>query len=120
MQLYYHIAVPCHGYILGFVPCGSANSTNPMNVHYLRKDMSNMFLYNIFWVLQNSFPSGFMYGREVKMEAILYFVSTMLMMVAAIIIGCLILVKNTKKFHIQFSWKGFEVSGSFFRKKKKH
>ena len=54
------------------------------------------------------------------MEAILYFVSTMLMMVAAIIIGCLILVKNTKKFHIQFSWKGFEVSGSFFRKKKKH
>ena len=66
MQLYYHIAVPCHGYILGFVPCGSANSTNPMNVHYLRKDMSNMFLYNIFWVLQNSFPSGFMYRREVK------------------------------------------------------
>ena len=54
------------------------------------------------------------------MEVVLYFIGTMIMMVAAIIIGCLILVKNTKKFHIQFSWKGFEVSGSFFRKKKEN
>ena len=36
------------------------------------------------------------------MEVVLYFIGTMIMMVAAIIIGCLILVKNAKKFHINF------------------
>jgi len=54
------------------------------------------------------------------MNAILYFAGTMIMLITAFIIGCLILVKDTKKFHIQFSWKGFEVSGSFFHKNKKH
>lgn len=52
------------------------------------------------------------------MEAILYFIGTMIMLVAAIIIGSLVLVKDTKKFKIKFGWKGFEVSGSFNNKKK--
>ena len=54
------------------------------------------------------------------MEAILYFIGTMIMLVAAIIIGSLVLVKDTKKFKIKFGWKGFEVSGSFNNKKKQH
>lgn len=52
------------------------------------------------------------------MAAILYFIGTMIMLVAAIIIGCLVLVKDTKKFKIKFGLRGFEVSGSFDHKKK--
>ena len=52
------------------------------------------------------------------MEAMLYFIGTMIMLVAAIIIGCLVLAKDTKKFRIRIGWKYFEVSGYFYHKKK--
>ena len=36
------------------------------------------------------------------------------MLVAVCFIGTLVLAKDTKDFHISFSWKGFDISGSFF------
>lgn len=49
------------------------------------------------------------------MEIILAFIGSILMLLAVCIIGSLILAKNTKEFHIQFSlFKGFDMSGTFF------
>lgn len=51
------------------------------------------------------------------MEIILVFIGSVLMLITVCIIGSLILAKNTKDFHIQFSlFKGFDMSGSFYEK----
>ena len=51
------------------------------------------------------------------MEIILVFIGSVLMLITVCIIGSLILAKNTKEFHIQFSlFKGFDMSGSFYEK----
>lgn len=47
-------------------------------------------------------------------EAIMALIIVVLMLIVVCFIGSLILAKNTKDFHINFSWKGFEISGSFF------
>ncbi len=51
------------------------------------------------------------------MEALLIFLSSLLMLsVVCVIIG-FVLSKNTKEFHIHFGlFKGFDISGSFFDK----
>lgn len=36
------------------------------------------------------------------------------MLIVICFIGSLVLAKDTKEFHINFSWKGFDISGSFF------
>ena len=36
------------------------------------------------------------------------------MLIVICFIGSLILAKDTKEFHINFSRKGFDISGSFF------
>lgn len=41
-------------------------------------------------------------------------VIVILMLIVVCFIGSLVLAKNTKEFHINFSWKGFDISGSFF------
>lgn len=48
-------------------------------------------------------------------EIITTLVITILMLIAICFIGSLVLVKNTKEFHIRFGLlKGFDISGSFF------
>lgn len=38
-----------------------------------------------------------------------------LMLIVVCFIGSLVFVKDTKEFHINFNWKGFEISGSFLK-----
>ena len=47
-------------------------------------------------------------------EIIATLVIVILMLIVVCFIGSLVLAKDTKEFHINFSWKGFEISGSFF------
>lgn len=47
-------------------------------------------------------------------EVISTLVIIILTLMTVCFIGSLILAKNTKEFHISFSWKGFEISGTFF------
>lgn len=47
-------------------------------------------------------------------EIIMTLVIVIIMLFVVCFIGSLILAKNTKDFHINFSWKGFDISGSFF------
>lgn len=47
-------------------------------------------------------------------EVLLTLVIVILMLFVVCFIGSLILAKNTKELHINFSWKGFDISGSFF------
>ena len=47
-------------------------------------------------------------------EIITTLVIVILMLIVVCFIGSLVLAKDTKEFHINFSWKGFEISGSFF------
>jgi len=48
-------------------------------------------------------------------EIITSLIIIVLMLVAVCFIGSLVLVKNTKEFHIHFGLlKGFDISGSFF------
>lgn len=47
-------------------------------------------------------------------EIITTLVIVILMLIVVCFIGSLVLAKDTKEFHIDFSWKGFEISGSFF------
>lgn len=50
------------------------------------------------------------------MEIILAFIGSILMLITVCIIGSMILAKDTKEFHIQFSLlKGFDMSGTFFK-----
>lgn len=50
------------------------------------------------------------------MELVITFLIIILMLIVVCFIGSLILVTETKEFHINFSWKGFDISGSFFEK----
>lgn len=45
---------------------------------------------------------------------ILTFIIVILMLFVVCFIGSLVLAKDTKEFHINFSWKGFDISGTFF------
>lgn len=48
-------------------------------------------------------------------EVIMTLVVTVLMLIVVCFIGSLVLVKDTKEFHIHFGLlKGFDISGSFF------
>ena len=47
-------------------------------------------------------------------EFILTLIIVIAMLIVVCFIGSLVLTKNTKEFHINFSWKGFDISGSFF------
>ena len=48
-------------------------------------------------------------------EIITSLIIIVLMLIAICFIGSLVLVKNTKEFHIHFGLlKGFDISGSFF------
>lgn len=47
-------------------------------------------------------------------EIITTLVIVILMLIVVCFIGSLVLAKDTKEFHINFSWKGFEISGAFF------
>lgn len=47
-------------------------------------------------------------------EIIMTLAIVILMLVVVCFIGSLILAKNTKDFHINFSLKGFDISGTFF------
>ena len=48
------------------------------------------------------------------MELVITLIIIILMLIVVCFIGTLILAKDTKEFHINFSWKGFDISGSFF------
>ena len=45
------------------------------------------------------------------------FVVTICILLSVCFIGSLVLAKDTKEFHISFTLKGFEVSGSFYESK---
>lgn len=47
-------------------------------------------------------------------DVIIALIAVILMLIGVCFIGSLVLAKNTKEFHINFSWKGFDISGSFF------
>mgnify|MGYP005783464503 CR=1 FL=1 len=47
-------------------------------------------------------------------EIIMALIIAIGMLIVVCFIGSLVLTKNTKEFHINFSWKGFDISGSFF------
>lgn len=47
-------------------------------------------------------------------DIIITLIAVILMLIGVCFIGSLVLAKNTKKFHINFGWKGFDISGSFF------
>lgn len=47
-------------------------------------------------------------------EIITTLIIVILMLIAICFIGSLVLAKDTKEFHISFSWKGFDISGTFF------
>lgn len=47
-------------------------------------------------------------------EIITTLIIVILMLIVVCFIGSLVLAKDTKEFHINFSWKGFDISGSFF------
>jgi len=47
-------------------------------------------------------------------EIFMTLVIVIILLIAVCFIGSLVLAKNTKEFHINFSWKGFDISGSFF------
>lgn len=50
-------------------------------------------------------------------EIILAFIGSIAMLIAICVIGSLVLAKDTKEFHMQFSlFKGFSLSGTFFDK----
>lgn len=51
-------------------------------------------------------------------EIVITLIIVILMLIVVCFIGSLILAKDTKDFHINFSWKGFDISGSFFDDKK--
>lgn len=50
------------------------------------------------------------------MKIIITLIIMILMLIALCFIAALVLAKDTKEFHINFSWKGFDISGSFFEK----
>ena len=50
------------------------------------------------------------------MELVIALIISFLMLMAVCFIGSLVLAKDTKEFHINFSLKGFDISGSFFEK----
>ena len=52
-------------------------------------------------------------------KIIITLIIVILTLTAVCFIGSLILAKNTKEFHISFSWKGFNISGSFFNNNSK-
>ena len=47
-------------------------------------------------------------------EIITTLVIVILMLIVVCFIGSLALAKDTKEFHINFGWNGFEISGSFY------
>ena len=47
-------------------------------------------------------------------KVIITLIIVILSLIAICFIGSLMLAKDTKEFHISFSWKGFDISGSFF------
>lgn len=47
-------------------------------------------------------------------EIIMTLIIVILTLIAVCFIGSLVLAKNTQEFHISFSWRGFDVSGTFF------
>lgn len=47
-------------------------------------------------------------------EIITTLIIVILMLFVVCFIGSLILAKDTKEFHINFNWKGFDISGAFF------
>lgn len=47
-------------------------------------------------------------------EIIVTLIIVILILFVVCFIGNLILAKDTKDFHITFSWKGFDISGFFF------
>lgn len=47
-------------------------------------------------------------------KVIITLIVVILSLIAVCFVVSLILAKNTKEFHISFSWKGFDISGSFF------
>ena len=49
-------------------------------------------------------------------EIIMTLILVIVMLFVVCFIGSLVLAKDTKEFHINFSWKGFDISGSFFEK----
>lgn len=52
------------------------------------------------------------------MEILLIILISIIMLIAVCIIGCFVLTKDTKEFHIHFSlFNGFDISGSFFDRK---
>ena len=51
------------------------------------------------------------------MESVFFvLIIAILMLIAVCFIGNLVLAKDTKDFHISFSLKGFDISGSFYEK----
>lgn len=50
------------------------------------------------------------------MELVITFLIIILMLIVVCFIGSLVLAKDTKEFHINFSLKGFDISGSFYEK----
>ena len=48
-------------------------------------------------------------------NVIITFLIVIFMLFAVCFIGSLVLAKNTKDFHISFGWKGFDMSGSFYK-----
>lgn len=48
------------------------------------------------------------------MEIIMTLIIVIVMLIAVCFVGRLMLSKNTKEFHINFSLKGFDISGSFY------
>lgn len=47
-------------------------------------------------------------------EIIITLIIVILTLIVVCFIGSLVLAKNTQEFHINFSWKGFDISGSFY------
>ena len=47
-------------------------------------------------------------------EIIITLVIVILTLIVVCFIGSLVLAKNTQEFYINFSWKGFDISGSFY------
>ena len=47
-------------------------------------------------------------------EIIITLVIVILTLIVVCFIGSLVLAKNTQEFHINCSWKGFDISGSFY------
>jgi hypothetical protein len=47
-------------------------------------------------------------------KVVMTFIISIFMLLSVCFIGSLVLAKDTKEFHISFTLKGFEISGSFY------